>query len=522
MRVSSMMRSSRRASASRTSCARGRRAARGQPGGVVGGVAHVPPAPAVQVAVGAGPDAPPVRAAPVADVVPAAGVRRRRPSWRSRTSRSPAAAERRVGGQVAVGHRVVVGRPGARRGARARASRVPGRQRQAVDADVVGPGRQRGVQRGRPVGVRLPRRAEDEVEADVLEARRARLGGRRLRAAGRVRALRARRARAGATLCIPSDTRVTPCSRSSASAGRVDATRGWPRPSPRRRAPSPRRSSTARRMRTRSAGGQQRRRAAAEEDRRRRRRGRRAARAPRARPRRSRRPRTRAGVAAAQLGRRVGVEVAVRAARRAERHVHVDAQHARDRTAPAAAYTAPRRSAALATDAHTRERRSPWTASAAPSSSSPSMPDGRARSGSIRPPAPSGGRSRWRPSWAWTPIARPRCSTPRWSSSTRAIATGSATRSQRAFETGTLDGLELRAVRADGTTRWFAVRGRLEDDALGLGPGAHRRRPRRRGGALAPRRPRGARRALRRRAGRAGARSTPTCATSGSTRRWPR
>ena len=41
---------------------------------------------------------------------------------------------------------------------------------------------------------------------------------------------------------------------------------------------------------------------------------------------------------------------------------------------------------------------------------------------------------------------------------------------QRAFDTGTLDGLELRAVRADGTTRWFAVRGRLEDDASGSGP----------------------------------------------------
>ena len=51
----------------------------------------------------------------------------------------------------------------------------------------------------------------------------------------------------------------------------------------------------------------------------------------------------------------------------------------------------------------------------------------------------------------------------------QAIAHGSARRSQRAFETGTLDGLELRAVRADGTTRWFAVRGRLEDDAVGLG-----------------------------------------------------
>jgi len=36
---------------------------------------------------------------------------------------------------------------------------------------------------------------------------------------------------------------------------------------------------------------------------------------------------------------------------------------------------------------------------------------------------------------------------------------------ERAFATGTLDDLELRAIRADGTTRWFAVRGRLEHDA---------------------------------------------------------
>ena len=36
---------------------------------------------------------------------------------------------------------------------------------------------------------------------------------------------------------------------------------------------------------------------------------------------------------------------------------------------------------------------------------------------------------------------------------------------ERAFATGTLHDLELRAVRADGTIRWFAIRGRLEHDA---------------------------------------------------------
>ena len=62
------------------------------------------------------------------------------------------------------------------------------------------------------------------------------------------------------------------------------------------------------------------------------------------------------------------------------------------------------------------------------------MPDAPVRSGSIRPAARCAGHSRWPRCSAWRP-------------------------------TGTLDDLELRAVRADGTTRWFAVRGRLEHDA---------------------------------------------------------
>jgi PAS domain S-box-containing protein len=41
---------------------------------------------------------------------------------------------------------------------------------------------------------------------------------------------------------------------------------------------------------------------------------------------------------------------------------------------------------------------------------------------------------------------------------------------ERAFETGTLDDLELRAIRADGTIRWFAIRGRIEHDASHRAP----------------------------------------------------
>ena len=52
----------------------GRRLSGGEPGGVRGRVLDVPPAGATHVAVGAGPDPPPVVPAPVAQIVPAGGV----------------------------------------------------------------------------------------------------------------------------------------------------------------------------------------------------------------------------------------------------------------------------------------------------------------------------------------------------------------------------------------------------------------------------------------------------------------
>jgi hypothetical protein len=71
--------------------------------------------------------------------------------------------------QVPVGHRVVV-RSG--QFAAPDAGREPGAvlHDQRVGRDVVGPGGQRRLQRGPPVTVGLPRRAVDQVQADVLEA----------------------------------------------------------------------------------------------------------------------------------------------------------------------------------------------------------------------------------------------------------------------------------------------------------------------------------------------------------------
>ena len=85
---------------------------------------HVPPAHAADVAVRAGPDAPPVVAAPVRQVVPAV----RRPAFGPVEHLVPAEARLRqelVGDQVAVGEDVVVRASGARRGGPGAASRVP-------------------------------------------------------------------------------------------------------------------------------------------------------------------------------------------------------------------------------------------------------------------------------------------------------------------------------------------------------------------------------------------------------------
>ena len=109
------------------------------------------------------------------------------------------------------------------------------------------------------------------------------------------------------------------------------SSRGWTPSSPPRPAASPKRSSTAARNRARSAGGQQRRRPAADED------GRtpRGASGPSVATARSSSVIAAVDVAepararvGAELGRRVGVEVAVAAARRAERHVQVDPERA--------------------------------------------------------------------------------------------------------------------------------------------------------------------------------------------------
>ena len=83
----------------------------------------------------------------------------------------PGAAEGRVGLLVAVGEDVVVGH---RQLAAGDPPRQPGAllDDQRVGADVVDRRGEDDVQRGGPVGVGLPRCAVDQVEVDVLEARR--------------------------------------------------------------------------------------------------------------------------------------------------------------------------------------------------------------------------------------------------------------------------------------------------------------------------------------------------------------
>ena len=95
--------------------------------GVARRVQHVPPAHAADVRVRAGPEAPPVVRAPVADVVAqraAASAAQLEISYQ----RSPRAGERGVGRAVAARLHVVVGRAAARRGAPARAGASPARR----------------------------------------------------------------------------------------------------------------------------------------------------------------------------------------------------------------------------------------------------------------------------------------------------------------------------------------------------------------------------------------------------------
>ena len=145
-----------------------------------------------------GSDAPPVAAGPVEEVVPAPARRRRGPSSRPRTSSRPAAASRSSASDVLVGEVVVV------RHRQLAALDPPGEGRallddQRVRRHVVGLRRRARVStRRRPVGERLPRRAVDQVEADLLEAGGPRpLDDRRAPAPGRAcgRGSRARAAR---------------------------------------------------------------------------------------------------------------------------------------------------------------------------------------------------------------------------------------------------------------------------------------------------------------------------------------
>ena len=97
-------------------------------------------------------------------------------------------AEHGLGRLIAVGEHVVVGR-GELAAAHARGQPGARLDDQRVGRDVVGLGLQRGLQRQLPVSGALARRAVDQVEADVLEARRPRLARRGDRAARRVMAI---------------------------------------------------------------------------------------------------------------------------------------------------------------------------------------------------------------------------------------------------------------------------------------------------------------------------------------------
>ena len=172
-RSSSSTRSTRRVSASSTSWSCIGAEAGGQPVGVRRRVLDVPPPHAADVRVGARADAPPVAAGPVEQVVPAAAGLVARPvgdlvpleAGRGRAARRPArylSARSSWSGrrQLAAAH------PPGQRGALL--------HDQGVRRDVVGRAGEGRVERALPVRDRLPRRAVDEVEADLLEAGRPR------------------------------------------------------------------------------------------------------------------------------------------------------------------------------------------------------------------------------------------------------------------------------------------------------------------------------------------------------------
>ena len=190
---------------------------------------------------------------PVQQVVPAAGAVVRRPVG-DLVPVQPGGAEHRVGergsGRPCASSSGAVSSP-RRTWA---ASRVPSSTISAYAETWSGPASSAASRRRPPVVVALARRAVDEVEADVLEPGLARPA---TPAAARPGVcVRSRTASTcGAALCIPKEMRVKPASRSAASVGRVDRSRGWPRSSPRRRPPARTRSPIASRIRPRSSAG---------------------------------------------------------------------------------------------------------------------------------------------------------------------------------------------------------------------------------------------------------------------------
>ena len=168
---------------------RGRRAGR-EPFAPGPRVQDVPPAHAADVAVRAGPGAPPVAAAPVAEIVAAPGGLVRRPRT-GLVPREAGVGEHALGGLEAVDDHVLAGH-GELAAADLRGHPRAGFDDQRVGREVVGRGAQRGVERGAPVVGGLARGAVDEVQADLLEARGARLGDGGLRAPGGVGALERR------------------------------------------------------------------------------------------------------------------------------------------------------------------------------------------------------------------------------------------------------------------------------------------------------------------------------------------
>ncbi len=163
---------------------RHRKGAVGQHRRVPRGMLHVPPAHTAHVAVCTGARAPPVATEPVAEVVPAPGLRRGRPV-RHLVPPQPRRRQHRIDHLVALGENVVVG-------GRDLPSPHPARQRRAflddqrVRRHVIDTRVEHRVHRRPEVLGPLSGCAVDEVEVDVLEARRARLGGRAHRTAGGV------------------------------------------------------------------------------------------------------------------------------------------------------------------------------------------------------------------------------------------------------------------------------------------------------------------------------------------------